>query len=1101
MSRQVGNLVIDLVAKTASFHNEMTRSARRFERTLGGMQRTAQRVTRLIGTAFAGMGVTMGVREILEKTKIQEQAMAQLEAGVRSTGGAAGRSAAQLAEFAGELQTLTTYGDEAIMPMQAILLTFTKIGGSVMDDATRAVLDMSARLGTDLKSAAIQVGKALNDPILGVTSLSRAGVQFSQAQRDVIKSLVQTGQTAEAQRLILRELETQFSGSAVAARQTLGGAITALGNIIGDQLELKKNLTEPLREFIELAISNFEQVKKTFLAMVAAIAGAALPVALAKIAAGFRAIAIAVKEMTVAMARNPLTLLATVASMAAAELILFRDETVKVGAATARLGDICAEVWGRIKAIIGETWAAVPEQVRGASGAITGFFAQVLIGAKNTANLLLNILQTIPNAAAVAAVLIYQNFKRAFENISTLAASFGAGIKEAFTFDFSFAAFRADLAKNFEGVKTDAADAAAFLRDQFNVDHFAFLEAGVGAAIRDAGEFYQAQIDEIMRGAQERTQARESAEGAAGPAAAVMPPLDFSELETETTGAAALGGAASAAEQAAQRIETVYADLSQSHQDYTRRKALASMDATEREIAQIRWAADAEIMALAERTAKGLTEAQAGAAQRVEAERRAAQAIIAIHEQAEAEIARVKRERRGELMQGLRAAQEEAEGAMARGSAAAADREIEQARRTAENRIAYWRKMTESILRQTESSAGQRARIEQQLAETVAAIHAQAEQEIAAAARRRNEEMMLQFGSLAEGAAVYMGRLREALYTVGQAGYEMAGRVHQAMEYAFSDAIFAGLTGQFENLKTVLQNFALGIVRAFADLAARMFAQKVMMLAMGKTLGAAALAATVVEAGGAAAAWAPAAAMASLATLGANAAPASAAITSTTALATGMAFVPGLAEGGIVTRPTLIQAGEPGTGGEAVIPFNARGLRILTEAMRPLVEAGNLEGREQKLSEPGWPGLAGWPGYTAPAASMIVNDYRTAQTDAPSTIINDYRTVQAVAERAQRVPAMAEGGIVTQPTVISAGERSTGGEAVIPFNTHGIGALSKAIDKSGGARAVDRSIHLHNPTFWNQEEFQRTIKELSVRAFLDDYMDAGQTRVIIEEGI
>ena len=126
---------------------------------------------------------------------------------------------------------------EAVIEMQALLLTFTKVGEETFPRASMAIADMATRMGTDLKTATIQIGKALNDPILGITSLTRSGIQFTESQKDTIKAMAEMGDMAGAQSLILAELETQFGGSAIAARQTFGGAIEALGNAFGDLLE------------------------------------------------------------------------------------------------------------------------------------------------------------------------------------------------------------------------------------------------------------------------------------------------------------------------------------------------------------------------------------------------------------------------------------------------------------------------------------------------------------------------------------------------------------------------------------------------------------------------------------------------------------------------------------------------------------------------------------------------------------------------------------------------------------------------------------------------------------------------------------------------
>lgn len=192
-----------------------------------------------------------GFRSFLDNTIKQEQAMAQLEAVTRSTGMAAGFTAGEMAKQAAALQKITTYGDETVMQMQAVLATFTRVRGDQFVAAQRGILDMATALRMDLQSAAIQVGKALNDPIQGITALNRAGVQFSDSQRALVKELVETGHVAEAQRLILAELETQFSGSAQAARDTLGGALSALRNAIGDLFEMSDRTTKPLASLVE----------------------------------------------------------------------------------------------------------------------------------------------------------------------------------------------------------------------------------------------------------------------------------------------------------------------------------------------------------------------------------------------------------------------------------------------------------------------------------------------------------------------------------------------------------------------------------------------------------------------------------------------------------------------------------------------------------------------------------------------------------------------------------------------------------------------------------------------------------------------------------
>lgn len=189
------------------------------------------------GVAAAGIAaaaVTAGVVAFgvssVKSFQESEESLAQLNAVLKSTGGVAGVTADEAVGLADALQKVTKYSDEDVISAQNLLLTFTKIGKDIFPQATKTVLDMSTALGQDTKASAIQLGKALQDPILGITALRRVGVNFSDAQKDVIQGLVDTGKSAEAQKMILAELATEFGGSAEAAGKTFGGRLEILRN-------------------------------------------------------------------------------------------------------------------------------------------------------------------------------------------------------------------------------------------------------------------------------------------------------------------------------------------------------------------------------------------------------------------------------------------------------------------------------------------------------------------------------------------------------------------------------------------------------------------------------------------------------------------------------------------------------------------------------------------------------------------------------------------------------------------------------------------------------------------------------------------------------
>jgi phage-related protein len=126
------------------------------------------------------------------------------------------------------------FSDDAILGAQNVLATFTNIKGVGFEDATGAILDISQALGTDLQSATIQVGKALNDPTQGISALSRVGVSFTEQQKQQIETMQEAGDMAGAQAIIIAELNKEFGGSAAAAVNTYTGQMTVLTEQFND---------------------------------------------------------------------------------------------------------------------------------------------------------------------------------------------------------------------------------------------------------------------------------------------------------------------------------------------------------------------------------------------------------------------------------------------------------------------------------------------------------------------------------------------------------------------------------------------------------------------------------------------------------------------------------------------------------------------------------------------------------------------------------------------------------------------------------------------------------------------------------------------------
>lgn len=255
---------------------------------LANLANTAVTTMAVAGTAVLGF-MAASVRAF----GIQEKAEAQLNAVIKSTGAAAGLTADELKKMAAEIQKTTIYGDESVIMAQSLLLTFTSIGRDVFPEAIKVIVDMSTALGQDLKSSTIQVGKALNDPIKGITALSRVGVSFTEQQKQVIAALVQTGDVASAQKKIIEELAKEFGGSAAAEAATFTGQLQQLKNEIGDVME------QVGQAFIPILKQLGEEIKSLVAGMARWIsAEPEMTESIVKWAAGISVLSVGIKTLT-----------------------------------------------------------------------------------------------------------------------------------------------------------------------------------------------------------------------------------------------------------------------------------------------------------------------------------------------------------------------------------------------------------------------------------------------------------------------------------------------------------------------------------------------------------------------------------------------------------------------------------------------------------------------------------------------------------------------------------------------------------------------------------------------------------------------------------
>ena len=355
---------------------------------LGGLDKKTKGLSKSIGGLnsmmgiFAGALVLGGIKKATEAWDKQEQAVAQVRAGLTSTGGVAGRTLDQLISKAQKLQKDTLFGDEEILKgVTAQLLTFTNIAGKEFDKTSEVVLDVTTRLfgaeagAESLRSTSIMLGKALNDPTANMGALSRAGIQFSVAQKDIIKGLQKSGDLAGAQTLILKELENQYGGSASAAAKAGLGPLKQLGNTIGDITEKIGGalmptiniLTGHLHKMIGFIKRNKEAFKFLLKVMIIAI-----PI--------LGSLTVAMGIFNAVMALNPISLIVIGITLLISAMVVLWKTSVKTRAFIKGLWEAMKTSFLNIIELAITTFGALKDIIM---GVLTMDFAQLSVGLVN----------------------------------------------------------------------------------------------------------------------------------------------------------------------------------------------------------------------------------------------------------------------------------------------------------------------------------------------------------------------------------------------------------------------------------------------------------------------------------------------------------------------------------------------------------------------------------------------------------------------------------------------------------------------------------------------------------------------------------------------
>jgi hypothetical protein len=196
---------------------------------------TFGRVGLAVGTfSIAIAGAAFATQKAVRAFAEEEEQLNTLNAILKSTGYSAGQTSRSLADLADAVSKTTLATDDQVRSAEALLLTFRSVSGVEFPRTIKAAQDLAAAGFGSVTGAAMQLGKALEDPVAGLQALRRSGVTFTALQKEMIRNFIETGQVARAHAEILRTVEQQVGGSGAAAASGLTGAFHRFTETVND---------------------------------------------------------------------------------------------------------------------------------------------------------------------------------------------------------------------------------------------------------------------------------------------------------------------------------------------------------------------------------------------------------------------------------------------------------------------------------------------------------------------------------------------------------------------------------------------------------------------------------------------------------------------------------------------------------------------------------------------------------------------------------------------------------------------------------------------------------------------------------------------------
>lgn len=237
MADNVTNVILAGIDRTAGMFSSFQRGLSEAESASAGLKKTLG----TLGVGFSVAGILTGIVSIgkasLKAAEESEIASARLTAVLKATGGAAGITKKELDDLADSMAKSTQFDDESIRRAEAELLKYRNIQGDTFREAMNIAADYAAFSGKGIAESAEAIGKGLSKADAASKLLKGTVGELTKSEQDAVEKMLELGNAAGAQQVILEKLNSSFAGTADEMNKGLNKATKDLDKSWDELLE------------------------------------------------------------------------------------------------------------------------------------------------------------------------------------------------------------------------------------------------------------------------------------------------------------------------------------------------------------------------------------------------------------------------------------------------------------------------------------------------------------------------------------------------------------------------------------------------------------------------------------------------------------------------------------------------------------------------------------------------------------------------------------------------------------------------------------------------------------------------------------------------